>query len=153
MDWISDGSPELALGRIHIVNYSDQQAEIDVTITKDGEETHHERHPISGYEESDDQPRTGAVTIVEDWMGDPAEYELQVEVIGSDIESSQTTESLRERIEEGGADDIPDGACFEFSVRVGEPTFGGELDTVTIGTERIQTDSPGLASSCTVPEE
>ncbi|ELY29946.1 hypothetical protein C500_10059 [Natrialba magadii ATCC 43099] len=158
LNWIPDDPPELALGRIHIENHSDQDVEVDVSVTKDSERVYQEEHLIRGEETSGEYPQFGAMNIVEDWMGELAEYEFRVEVVDSEIGTSLTTESVtesvREQVEEAARDDIQDGTCFEFTARFGEPGHGGELDDVTIGYGLLQTeDSLETAPSCNVSEE
>ncbi|ELY65079.1 hypothetical protein C490_13955 [Natronobacterium gregoryi SP2] len=154
LDRVSLGPPELALGRIRVKNFSTQDVEIDLSVEKAGKEVYQEEHSLEGWDASDERPTIGTAHIVEDWMAETAEYEIHVDVLDTEFESTRTTESVRENVEEFGPDNVPDGTCYEYNVRMNSTNWGEELDGVNILHDVLESEDPlSIAPSCEIPGE
>ena len=139
--------PELSLGRIEIQNRSTEPVETRVTITKDGEERYRETFSFDAADYDADPPYTTGDILVEEWFGDPAEYELTVAIVNGELNATSSTSEVIDRVKERYADTPADGTCFAFYVKMGDE---GELDAIRIGEEIIRSDDDTLpyADSC-----
>lgn len=140
------GTPDLVLGRIEIVNYGSEAVSLDVEVKRAGESMYEETIAFDPVDDGGEYPSVDSTFIIEDWMGDPAEYEVSMAAVDHDLQASNSTSETIEHFQEYGPD-VNDGDCFAWYSEIGYfPTR--ELDAIRLGNEWIDPERDILEYSC-----
>lgn len=87
---LGGSSKPLGLRKIELINLSDEQKEVGVSVQKGGEIVYDNNHTV------EESPTNNRVEITQDWMGDRTQYEVTVstKINGDEMSSTAGSNSL-----------------------------------------------------------
>jgi len=108
---VGESSAQPSLDEISLVTNKTKDVDVKLRAKRSGELVHEETYTLPGRDGQTIESRT----IVGDWMGEPVEYDVKLEEVGTDRSASQSTSDIKSYVSNWG-----DIMCYKMAFTVEE---------------------------------